>query len=212
MMIKSILVLVVVIGVVASGSTGAVAESRYNEVLSVGEKAPGFADLPGVDGKEHGLDEYKEAKAVVVVFTSNKCPVALAYEDRLQALEKEYASRGVQVVAICANFEAGHDLEALKEHVKSKKLNFPYLRDDTQDVARAYGATHTPQVFLLDADRNIAYTGAIDDNEDPKQVAKRYLRDAVDSVLAGNAPGAEETKPFGCRIRYKRRPANRGRN
>jgi peroxiredoxin len=208
MTMKSILVLVLVIGAVASGSTAA-AESRYNEVLSVGAKAPGFADLPGIDDKKHGLEEYREAKAVVVVFTSNKCPVALAYDERLAKLQDEYASRGVQVVAICANFEAGHELEALKEHAEGKKLSFPYVRDDTQDVARAYGATHTPQVFLLDAARNIAYMGAIDDNEDPKQVVKHYLQDAIDSVLAGTAPGTHETKPFGCRIRFKRQRASR---
>jgi peroxiredoxin len=193
MFMKSILLLVLSIGAIASRSTAA-AESRYNEVLSVGAKAPGFADLPGIDGEKHGLDEYREAKAVVVVFTSNKCPVALAYEARLLTLDEEYASRGVQLVAICANFEAGHELDALKEHARSKKLNFPWVRDDTQDVARAYGATHTPQVFLLDADRNIAYMGAIDDNEDSKQVAKHYLQDAIDSVLATTGESSWQVK------------------
>jgi peroxiredoxin len=188
------------------------AESRFNEVVNVGQKAPRFADLPGIDGEKHGLDEFRDAKAVVVVFTSNQCPVAIAYDERLAKLQDEYASRGVQVVAICANFEAGHELEALKEHAEGKKLNYPYVRDDGQDVARAYGATHTPQVFLLDADRNIAYMGAIDDNEDPKQVSKRYLRDAIDAVLAGTKPGTNETKPFGCRIRIKRQRASRARS
>jgi peroxiredoxin len=179
-------------------------ESRFNEVISVGEKAPNFSQLPGIDGKQHSLDEYHEAKAVVLVFTSNQCPVAVAYEDRLKSLQNEYGERGVQLIAICANFEAGHDLDALKEHAANNKFNFPFLRDDSQETARAYGATHTPQAFLLDGDRNIAYMGAIDDSEEPKQVSHRYLQEAIESVLAGQQPATKETKPFGCRIRIKR--------
>ncbi len=181
-------------------------QSAFNDKLSVGEKAPDIAGLPGIDGKKHALGEFKDAKAVVVVFTCNHCPVAVAYEDRLAALRKDYAERGVQVVAICSSFEAGNDLEALKQRAQDKHFNFPYLRDDNQNIARAYGATHTPHVFLLNGDRQIAYMGAIDDNETPDKVAKPYLRDALDAVLAGKAPTTTETQPLGCRIRYKRLP------
>jgi peroxiredoxin len=184
-------------------------ESQFNEKLSVGEQAPDFSDLPGIDGKQHSLSDYQQAKAVVIVFTSNKCPVALAYDDRLIALQEEYGECGVELIAICANFEAGHDLDALKEHAASKHINFPYVRDDLQKSAQAYGATHTPQVFLLDGDRKIAYMGAIDDSEDPKQISQRYLQDAIDSVLAGKAPSTTETQPVGCRIRFKRQRASR---
>lgn len=190
-------------------AAAAAKESRFNELLSVDERAPDFSRLPGIDGKQHSLSDYKQAKAVVVVFTSNQCPVAVAYDDRLVSLQQESASRGVRFVAICANFEAGHDLQALQEHAASHHFNFPLVRDDDQSVARAYGATHTPQVFLLDADRNIAYMGAIDDNEDPQQVSQHYLRDAIDSTLAGKAPATKETQQFGCRIRFKRLPAGR---
>jgi peroxiredoxin len=188
-------------------------ESKFNEQLSVGEKAPDFSDLPGVDGKQHSLNEYKKAKAVVVVFTSSQCPVAVAYEGRLVALQKEYSKRGVQVVAVCSNYEAGHTLDEMKKRAESKKFNFPYLRDEDQKTARSFGATHTPHVFLLDGDRKIAYMGAIDDNEIPEKVSKHYLRDAIDSVLADKDPATTETRQFGCGIRYKRRPparANRG--
>jgi peroxiredoxin len=191
-------------------STAALAkESKFNEKLSVGEPAPDFSDLPGIDGKQHALSDYQQAKAVVVVFTSNKCPVALAYDDRLIALQEEFGERGVQLIAICANFEAGHELDALQEHAASQHINFPYVRDDSQAIAQAYGATHTPQVFLLGGDRHIAYMGAIDDSEDPKQVTQRYLQDAIDAVLAGNAPTTTETQPVGCRIRFKRQRASR---
>lgn len=179
-------------------------ESQFNEQLSVGEQAPVFSDLSGIDGKKHGLAEYKDAKAVVVMFTSNQCPVAIAYEDRLVALEKEYGKRGLQLVAICANFEPGNELAALKERASSKKFTFPYLRDDDQKIGRAFGASHTPHVFLLDGQRKIAYMGAFDDSDDVGKTSKHYLQDAIDSVLAGKELTTKETQPFGCRIRYKR--------
>jgi peroxiredoxin len=191
------------------GATGSAKESLFNDVVSVGETAPGFSGLPSIDGKQHGLSEYKKAKAVVVVFTSNPCPVAVAYEDRLVALAKEYSERGVQVVAICANYEAGNTLAEMKKRAEKKKFNFPYLRDEAQDTGRAYGASKTPHVFLLDGERKIAYMGAIDDNEVPAKVSKQYLRNAIDAVLAGKEPTVKETQQFGCGIRYKRRPAGR---
>jgi peroxiredoxin len=186
-------------------TTALAKESEFNEVLSIGETAPDFSDLPGIDGKKHGLSEYQSAKAVVVVFTSNQCPVAIDYEQRLVALQEEFGKREVQLVAICANFEPGNELELLKERAESQKFNFPYLRDDTQKIAQAYGATHTPHVFLLDGKRDIVYMGAIDDNEVPEKVSKPYLRDAIESILEGKEPVTKETQPFGCRIRFKRR-------
>ncbi len=183
-------------------------ESQFNEQLSIGEQAPTFSDLPGIDGKKHSLSDFK-AKAMVVVFTSNRCPVAQAYDDRLVALQKEYGPRGGELVAVCSNFEAGSDLATMTEYAKSKNYNFPYLRDDEQKTGRAYGASHTPHVFLLDGNRKIAYMGAIDDNETPAKVTKHYLKDAIDSLLAGKQPATKETQPSGCGIRYKRRPPNR---
>jgi peroxiredoxin len=164
---------------ISFSATALAEESQFNEIISIGEKAPDFADLPGIDDKKHGLAEYQSANAVVIVFTSNQCPVAIDYEQRLVALQEEFGKHGVQLVAICSNFEPGNELELLKERAESQKFNFPYLRDDNQEIAKAFGATHTPHVFLLDGKRNIVYMGAIDDNEVPEKVAKYYLRDAI---------------------------------
>ncbi len=177
-------------------------ESKFNKVLSVGEKAPDFAELPGIDDKQHDLREYKDAKAVVLVFTCNHCPVAVAYEDRLVALQKEFKKQGVQVVAICSNPEDTDKLPELKARAESKKFNFPYLHDGDQKTGQAYGAAVTPHVFLLDKDRKIAYMGAIDDSQNPEKVSKHYLSDAIKAVLAGKAPETTETRQFGCGIRY----------
>jgi hypothetical protein len=100
-------------------------------------------------------------------------------------------------------------LEAITERAEGERFNFPYLRDDSQEIGRVYGASHTPEAFLLDADRRIVYMGAIDDNEDPQKVSKNYLRDAIDAVLSEKEPKTQEVQPFGCRIRYKRRAASR---
>jgi peroxiredoxin len=199
---KSILVLMFAISMSA---TTFAQKSEFNEVVSVGDKAPDFSGMPGVDDKKHSLKEYKSAKAVVVVFTSNQCPVALDYEPRLIALQEEFSKRGVQLVAINSNFEAGSELDVMKEHAESQKFNFPYLRDENQEIAKAYGATHTPHVFLLDGDRNIAYMGAIDDSDVPEKVTKHYLRDGIEAILEGKEPATKDMQPFGCRIRIKRR-------
>ena len=175
---------------------------KFNDVLSIGEKAPNFSSMPGIDDKKHDLDEYKDAKAVVVIFTCNPCPVAVAYEDRMVALQKEFKKQGVQFVAICSNSGDDATLPKLKERAESKKFNFPYLRDDNQKVGREYGAAVTPHVFLLDRKRNIAYMGAIDDNMNADKVTKHYLSDAIKAVLAGKQPETTETRQFGCGIQY----------
>jgi peroxiredoxin len=175
---------------------------KFNEVLSIGEKAPDFSAVPGIDDKKHGLREYKDAKAVVVVFTCNHCPVAVAYEDRLVALQKEFKKQGVQFVAICSNTEDSDKLPELKARAEKKKFNFPYLHDDSQKVGKEYGAAVTPHVFLLDRERKIAYMGAIDDNIKADKVEKHHLSDAIKAVLAKKAPETTETRQFGCGIHY----------
>jgi peroxiredoxin len=199
---KAVIVLIFTISI----STAAFAQkSEFNEVVRIGDKAPNFSDLTGIDDKKHGLNEYKSAKAVVIVFTSNQCPVALDYEARLIALQELFSKQGAQLVAINSNFEAGSELEVMKERAESGKLNFPYLRDENQEVAKAYGATHTPHVFLLDGDRKIAYMGAIDDNENAEKAGQHYLYTAIEAVLSGTALSTKDTQPVGCRIRFKRR-------
>ena len=177
---------------------------KYNDVLSIGEKAPTFADVPGIDDKKHGLREYKDAKAIVLVFTCNHCPVAVAYEDRLVALQKEFKKKGVQFVAICSNPEESDTLAELKKRAESKKFNFPYLHDDGQKVGREYGAAVTPHVFLLDRDRKVVYMGAVDDNMEADKVKKHYLSDAIEAVLAKKSVETTETRQFGCGIHYEK--------
>jgi peroxiredoxin len=175
---------------------------EYNDVLSIGDKAPALSEIIGVDDKKHGLADYKKANAIVVVFTCNHCPVAVAYEERLVALQDDYRERGVQVIAISVSSDESDLIDKMKERAESKGFNFPYLHDATQKSGRAYGAAVTPHVFLLNKERKIAYMGAIDDSQDSKKVTKHYLRDAIDAVLAGKEPGTTETRQFGCGVKY----------
>lgn len=184
-------------------------------VLKIGQKAPDFAALTGVDEKQHGLADYRDAKAVVVVFTCNHCPVAKAYEDRLITIQADYKAKGVEIVAINSNSpkkQPQDSLEKMKERAAGNDLgdwrekkgpfNYPYLFDATQKVARAYGATCTPHVFVLDSERKVAYMGAVDDNMDAKKAKEPHLRSALDAVLEGKKPPKTETKEFGCGIKW----------
>jgi peroxiredoxin len=171
--------------------------------VKVGAAAPEWLDLEGVDGKLHKLADLKDAKAVLVVFTCNHCPVAQAYEDRIIALYKDYHEKGVEVVAINVNNGESDRLPAMKERAKDKGFEFAYLYDPSQAIGRAYGATVTPHAFLLDGDRNVAYIGAIDDNQDADETQEHYVREALDAVLAGEAVKTATTKPSGCGIQYE---------
>jgi peroxiredoxin len=174
-------------------------------VLKIGASAGSFT-LPGVDGKTHALDNYKDKAAVAVVFTCNHCPYVLAWEDRLIDIQRDYADRGVQVLAICANDAAKYpadSFENMQKHAVEKGFNFPYLHDESQEVARAYDAERTPEIFLLDKDGVLRYHGKIDDNyENPAAVTETYFRDALDAVLAGETPNVPETAPVGCTIKW----------
>jgi peroxiredoxin len=171
--------------------------------LKIGDEAPDFKGLVGVDGKEHALADYKDAKLVVVVFTCNHCPVAQAYEGRLIVLQRQYKSKGVQLVAVNVNKMPADQLDAMKKRAKEKGFNFPYLYDATQKIGRDYGATVTPHVFVLDQRRKIAYIGAVDDNMNADKATKPYLHNALDALLAGKRAPWEVTKQFGCSIQYE---------
>ncbi len=175
------------------------------ERLEIGAQAPSF-DLPGVDGRRHTLEEFSDRTVVAVMFTCNHCPYVQAYEDRLIAIQRDYAGRGVQLVAINANETVNYPEDSFDKMVgraKRKGYNFPYLRDEDQSVADAYGAHYTPEIFLLDRDRKLRYTGRIDDNwQDPQKVAKTYLRGAIDALLAGRPVPEPETHAIGCTIKW----------
>jgi thiol-disulfide isomerase/thioredoxin len=187
----------------APAGTAAPSETSEQKKLGVGDAAPAWKDLVGVDDQKHSLGEHADAKAVVVVFTCNHCPVAKAYEDRIVEIATDYADKDVDVVAINVNNMDADKLPAMKERAEEKGFKFNYLYDPSQEIGRAYGATVTPHVFLLDGERNIAYIGAIDDNMKADKATKPYLRDAIDAVLAGSKPETNSTKPVGCGIKYE---------
>jgi peroxiredoxin len=179
---------------------------KFNKVLSVGDAAPTFANLPGVDDKNHSLDELKDKDVVVVVFTCNHCPVAKDYEDRLVAFAKPYSSADskVAVVAICPNDLDDDRLPKMKERAKEKNFSFWYLYDESGATAKAYGATKTPEFFVLNKERKVVYMGAMDDNIDPAKVKTKYLEDAVKAALAGEKVATAETEARGCSIKFKK--------
>lgn len=176
---------------------------EFNVVLNVGDEAPAFSDLPGVDGKAHSLADYKDSKLVVVVFTCNSCPVAQDYEDRIIEFAKAHPD-DVAVVAINANRTPEDTLEKMKERAAEKKFPFAYIYDESGKVAKAYGATITPEFFVLSPDRKIVYMGGLDDESDASKVKQKYVELAVHAALKGEAPETKETYARGCKIRFAR--------
>lgn len=189
-------------------AAGLATAGEYNPVLSIGDAAPGWEKLVGTDGKEHALADLKDRQVVVVVFTCNTCPFAVDYEERLVAFARQHTAdpqSKVALVAINSNLVPGDTLEKMKERAEDSKFNFPYLSDETQQVAKSYGAGYTPELFVLNKDRKIVYMGAMDDNDDAKMVKQSYVADAVAAALAGELPKVKETPARGCTIRFKRR-------
>ena len=183
-------------------ATAAASAGKFNKVLSIADDAPAWSELPGVDGKKHSLKDLEKPKAVVVVFLSLRCPVSTGYEPRLVAVAKEYEDQGVVVVAVNSSGGDDESLEKMKERAKSSGFTFAFLQDARQKVAKSFGATATPQVFVLDERRTIAYMGAIDDDVDAERASRHYLRAALDAVLAGKTPKTAETRPSGCPIDF----------
>ncbi|MEZ6141723.1 MAG: thioredoxin family protein [Zavarzinella sp.] len=179
---------------------------EFNKKLSVGDAAPQWKDLPGVDGKDHSFDEWKAKKYLIVVFTCNSCACSVDYEDRIIAFANKYAApkTDVALVAINVNTIPDDRLNKMKERAKAKKFPFPYLYDESQQIARDYGAVYTPEFFLLNAERKIAYMGSFDDKINPSDVKVKYLEDALLALQAGKAPPQKETLAKGCLIRFKR--------
>lgn len=196
--------------------------------LKIGDPAPDFS-LKGVDDKTWRLADFAGAKALAVVFSCNHCPYVVAYEGRMIDLQKEFATRGVRFVLINSNEDQNYPEDSFENMVRragGKGYPFPYLRDETQDVARAYGAVRTPHLFVfaktgtvpdLPADRReavesglspvwrLAYTGKIDDNwQDPDRVKEPYLKRALEALTSGKPPPVRETDAIGCTIKWKK--------
>jgi peroxiredoxin len=174
--------------------------------LIPGDQAIPF-DLPGVDDKHHALADYADKEAVAVIWSCNHCPYVRAWEDRMVQIQSDYADKGVQLIAISSNDARKYPDDSfpkMKERAAQKSFNFPYLYDETQEIARAFGAERTPEVFLFDKSGTLRYHGAIDDNyDDPSAVQSQYLRKALDAVLAGQAPPTAQTPPVGCTVKWK---------
>lgn len=171
-------------------------------------KAPDFF-LPGVDGKDYSLAKVKGEKATIIVFSCNHCPYVVMNEDRLIAVAKDYKAKGVGMAAINSNDALNYpedSFEKMKQRAREKGFPFPYLRDETQGIAKAYGATHTPHLFVFDAELNLAYTGCVDDDnsyKNRKTPSQHYLRDALDALVAGKRPPLAETHAIGCTIKWR---------
>lgn len=173
-------------------------------MLALGSKAPDF-DLKGVDGKRYSLDSFRDKPILAVIFSCNHCPYVVAYEDRMVSIQKDYAAKGVQLVAVNSNDEVEYPEDSFPNMIKRAKekgFNFPYLRDETQEVVTAYGAVCTPHVFAFDKSRVLSYRGRIDDSRDPSRVKSQDLRNALDDLISGSAVRVPDTRPFGCSIKW----------
>jgi peroxiredoxin len=177
-----------------------------DNVLQIGSKIPGFF-LPATDGKSYGVDAFSQSKVLIVLFSCNHCPYVRAYEDRFMAIQRDYEKDGVQVIAINSNDATEYpddSFENMKVRAEQRKFNFPYLRDESQEIAKAFGATHTPELFLFNPERILAYYGKIDDNwKEEDKVKSKYLRNALDEILADKPVSVPETFAIGCTIKWK---------
>ncbi|MCK8480169.1 thioredoxin family protein [Psychroserpens algicola] len=173
----------------------------------IGDIATDF-DLENIDGNNVSMKDYKDAKGFIIVFTCNTCPYAVAYEDRVEALNKKYADKGYPVIAIMPNntdVKPGDNMDAMKARAKAKGFTFPYLMDEGQKIYPQYGATKTPHVYVLERTKKgheVKYIGAIDDNyKDASAVTKTYVEDAVDALLVGKEVPEATTRAIGCSIK-----------
>lgn len=175
--------------------------------LKVGDKAPEIA-LKNVDGKTVSFKDYKDAKGFIVTFTCNVCPVAQAYEERIIELHNKFASKGYPVIAVMANdpqVSTGDSFDKMQARAKDKKYPFAYLFDEGQKFTLQYGATRTPEIYLVDKNLTVRYTGAIDDNAYDASGAKtKYVENAIAALEKGQDPNPSFTKAVGCGVKFKK--------
>lgn len=174
-----------------------------------GTAAPALdVKMKGVDGKETTIAQAAGTKGTLVIFTCNHCPFVKAWEERTVALGNEALSKGLGVIAINANdpgVQPEDGFEAMQARAKERGVKYPYVVDGDSSVAKAFGATKTPEFFLLDATGKVVYHGALDDNaREPEKVTARYLQDAIDALLSGKAIDVKQTKALGCSIKWKK--------
>lgn len=178
----------------------------HSNPMEIGDPAPPFS-LPGTDGRDYSLDSFSESKALLVVFTCNHCPYAQAYEERLVKIQQDYRDRGLFAVAISSNDAARYpedSFELMKKRAVEQGYNFPYLYDESQEVAKAYDAACTPDIYLFDGAQKLVYHGRIDDSwKDPRKVTREDLRHAIDATLADQPVDFDVLPAMGCSIKWK---------
>ena len=176
------------------------------KTLKIGSTMPTF-NLKGVDDKTYSSESFKDKKVLIIIFSCNHCPYVQAYEGRMMAIQNDYAEKGVAVMAINSNDDSQYEEDSFQNMVnrsKEKHFNFPYLRDESQEIAKKFDASHTPEIFVFDGKRELRYHGKIDDNwKEPERVKSKYLRDALDELLADKEISVPETFSIGCTIKWK---------
>lgn len=175
-------------------------------MIPLGKSAPKFT-LKGIDGKTCALEDFKGKKAVAILFLCNHCPYVKATQDRIAKLARELAPQKIQFIGICSNDSEEYPEDApenLRKQAKEVGFDFPYLVDDTQDVAKAYGAVCTPDIFAFDGGFKLRYRGRIDDSwKDPTKVTRQDLRDALLAISEGREPSSDQLPAMGCSIKWK---------
>jgi len=205
LIVSGIIVVALIFFVNSKRSNNEVSASKYD----VGDKAIDFK-LKNIDEQYVSLEGFTEAKGFIVVFTCNTCPFSKWYEQRIIELDVKYKPLGYPVIAINPNdkeVSPGDSFEEMKSRATSKGYTFPYLYDESQEIAQTYGATRTPHVYILNKESDglkVAYIGAIDNNhKDAAAADKKYVEYAVDNLLEGNAVSTDYTKAIGCTIKWR---------
>ena len=179
----------------------------HSEKTQLGISAPDF-NLAGVEGKKYSLASFKDKKVLVIMFICNHCPYVQAIEDRIIQLQRHYANQSVQLVGICSNDPTDYpddSPESLKKRWIEKDYRFPYLVDETQEVAKAYGAVCTPDIFVFDSKRQLVYRGQLDNNwKEDHKVTRHDLQEVIDKLLKGEIPSSDHTPSMGCSIKWKK--------
>jgi len=179
-----------------------------NKRIDLGHDAPDFS-LPEVSGKNYSISDFAASPLLLIIFSCNHCPYVQAYEERIKKLQNDFRKDGLQIVAINANDAnkyAEDSFEEMQKRATERQFNFLYLRDESQQTAKAFGAAYTPELFLFNAERKLIYTGKIDDNWcEPEKVQTKYLQNAVEEYLRGEEISVPETYAIGCTIKWKER-------
>ncbi len=173
--------------------------------FEIGQKAPSFNNLIGVDGNRYSSSNFDDKEVLVLIFMANRCPTARVYTERLKSIQNDYGSKSVQLIGVNSDNQYFFALESLSNMIsvaEERNLNFPYLKDEDQSLAKNYGALVTLHAFVLDKERKLRYRGRIDDSRDPNKVTSTDLRNALDDLLLGKDVRVPETRPFACSIDY----------